>query len=270
MTDAFDIGFREGLEACVVVALMVALSPTPWTRRQRLDFAGWIAGAIVVSVVVSVVIYDAAGAVTDDVVAWIELVATAVAVVMLTATALWTARYARDAAGGVTTRVAAIVAALSVGRETIEAACFVLEGHEESAATQVTALVTGAVLAACIAALVFGVVLARAGRRVSCIVAQALLVLVAAGMTMSLVRSAGHVGWIADERPAWIEIPQLADPSYRVVRAAVAAFGLRAELSAAECLVWVAFMAAVGAVMIRRWGVAPRSLPDPAPRQDLR
>lgn len=274
MSEAFDIGFREGLEACVVAALMLALVAPPLTAGSRRTFATWIVGGTAAGVAVSVVIYDAAGTVTSDVVEGIELAATAVAVVMLTATALWTSRLARDDAFGVNPRVAAIVAALSVGRETIEATCFVLEA-DGGAGRQVVALLTGVALAAAVSALLFGAALARAGRRARCIVAQALLVLVAAGMCMSLVRAAGHVGWIPDERPVWLEIPRLAEPSSAAIRAAVSAFGVRAELSATECLVWAAYMAVVGTVVARRWGVGRRLDTGTAPghpdvRQDGR
>ncbi|MGC4066817.1 MAG: hypothetical protein QM784_19710 [Polyangiaceae bacterium] len=84
LTEVFDIGVREGLEICLVIALMASLVRRPWSRdawrgRERARTA-WIAGAAAASLLVSIVVVQSGTEVSTLAMAGIETGASALAV----------------------------------------------------------------------------------------------------------------------------------------------------------------------------------------------
>lgn len=259
--DAFEIGVREGLEACLVVLLLLALVARPWSTTQRVAFVRWAVAAFAGSVAVSVVIYESSASVSPRTLATVELAASALAVAMLSATALWTLRLAASPGPpqGIAPGTAAAVASLTLARETIESTYFLLALRDADDRGHLADLAGGALLAVALTAACFGVGLRGVSRRTYCLIAHGLLILVAGGMVMSLVRSARLLVAPNSVAEPWLEIGRLQEPHFAVVRAIVSVVGLRPSISATEALAWSAYAVLMGVTIWRVPGALNRS-----------
>jgi high-affinity iron transporter len=155
------IGLREGLEAAIVVSILVAFL----VKSQRRDALKWVwlgvGAAILMTVVVFLAIQFSAYTITGLAAEAIAGVASLVAVAIVTTMVLWMKKAAAglsgelrsDMARALETGASAVTALafLAVGREGVETALFMVGFAEAETAWPLLGLIIGVLIAAAIA-----------------------------------------------------------------------------------------------------------------------
>lgn len=193
MLPALLVTLREGIEAALIVAIVLALL----SRIGRTDMAraawGGVAASLLASVVAGGALFAAVGGLEGSTEAIFEGVAMLTAVGVLTYMVFWMARQGRALARGLEHRAADAVsrgsrsaifllAFVAVGREGLETALFLFSTVR---ASEPVAAATGALIGLVVAGVV-GVALYRTGAKLPLraffAITGALLLLVAAGL----------------------------------------------------------------------------------------
>lgn len=247
----FALGLREGLEAAVVVATVAVVLRRTRFGRQLLVA---VAGAVAACVVLVVLVRSANATASDHTRHVVKLLVATGAVVALTSTARWMLGYGSASAGATAlspTQATSLVAtaALAVLREGIELGVLPAASAHDRWAPGSPPLLAGVAVATGV-----GVLAYIAGSRalgVTVRVAAPLLLLMAAGLSTAVVRSAHaalgidagavlRIGWLAG-LPTWLgELTR-------------GLFGWHASPSAAEALVYVAYAVGATALLLRSW-----------------
>jgi high-affinity iron transporter len=155
------IGLREGLEASMVVVILVAFL----IKSSRRDALKWVwlgvAGAVLMTVTVFLVIQFSAYTVTGLAAEAIAGIASLVAVTIVTIMVLWMRKAAAGLSGELRSELSRaleagamavlMLAFLSVGREGVETALFMVGYAEAETAWPLVGLVAGVLIAAGIA-----------------------------------------------------------------------------------------------------------------------
>lgn len=252
MLATFVIGLREGLEAALIVGIVAA-----FLRQNGRGLAPMWAGvglALLLSAGVGVALKLIEQALPQAQQEMLETLISLLAVVFVTGMIAWMHRHARTlrrdieaqaaaALGRASTLALALMAFFAVLREGFESAVFLLATF--SAAQSSALAATGAVLGLLIAVLVgwgiyVGGVRLNLGRFFR--VTAAFLILVAAGLVVSTLRTAHGAGWLeAGQLPvanlAWLIAPG-------TVRAALVTgvLGIPADPRLIEVIGWLAYL----------------------------
>lgn len=264
------IGLREGLEAALVVGIIAAFL----RRNGRRLGAMWVgvALAVVVSLAVGVALWVLEAALPQAQQEALETVIGAVAVVFVTGMLFWMTRHARTMKRELETSAGAALhdggvlalagmAFLAVLKEGFETSVFLLATFRAAQSSGLAA--TGALLGIVIAAGIgYGIYaggvrldLARFFR-----ITGAFLVLVAAGLVLTAVRTAHEAGWIVAGRQRTIDLDWLA-PNGSVQGALVTGvLGIPADPRLIEVIAWLAYVVPVALLVY--WPAAHR--PDAA------
>ncbi|WP_291521944.1 iron uptake transporter permease EfeU [Branchiibius sp. NY16-3462-2] len=248
----FIIGLREGLEA----ALIVSIVATFLKRNGQPLRPMWIgvAAAVTLSIVVGVVLSVIEGSLPQAAQEGMESIINAIAVVLVTTMILWMAKHARgmkreletaasDALASGTSRALVLMAFLAVLKEGFETSVFLLATF--SAASNTWFAAAGAVLGIA-AAVVLGYGLYTGGVKLNLAkffkYTSVFLVLVAAGLLVSALRTAHEAGWLNAAQQRTVDLGWLAPTGS--VRGAVltGVLGIPADPRIIEVLAWVAYV----------------------------
>lgn len=199
------IGLREGLEAAIVVTILVAFL----VKSDRRDALKWVwigvGAAVAMTVVVFVAIQFSAYTITGLAAEAIAGVASLVAVAIVTTMVLWMRSAAAGLSGALRTDMAraletgalavTALAFLAVGREGVETALFMVGYAEAETAWPLVGLIVGVLIAAAIAYGIYaGAIRIDLGRFFT--YTGVFLVAVAAGILSYGVGALQTVGWL--------------------------------------------------------------------------
>lgn len=266
MLATFIIGLREGLEA----ALIVSIVATFLKRNGQPLRPMWIGvgAAISLSILVGVVLSVIESSLPQAAQEGMESIINAIAVVLVTTMILWMAKHARgmkreletaasDALASGTSRALVLMAFLAVLKEGFETSVFLLATF--SAASNTWFAAAGAVLGI-LAAVGLGYGLYTGGVKLNLAkffkYTSVFLVLVAAGLLVSALRTAHEAGWLNAGQQRTIDLAWLAPNGS--VRGAVltGVLGIPADPRIIELLAWTAYV--VPMLLIIFWPQAHR------------
>lgn len=271
------IGLREGLEASLVVGILLAYLVR--TGRRDLVPALWsgVATAVAVSLVAGAALTFGPKGLTFEAQEIIGGSLSLVAAGLLTWMTLWMARTARHmksdlegrlgAALGAGPRAVYVVALLAVGREGLETALFLWAGAQAS--SSLTGPLVGALLGIAVA-VVLGWAVYRGAVRLDLrrffSWTGMLLVVVAAGVVAYGVHDLQEAGVLPGLGAVAYDISALIPPSSWVGTVLAGMFTFSPAPTWAQVVAWTGYLAVVGTVYVRQvWGgsARPRS-PAPA------
>ncbi|MGH2692963.1 MAG: iron uptake transporter permease EfeU [Actinomycetota bacterium] len=277
MGASFLITLREGIEAALVVSIILAyLNTINRPDRHRTVWAG-VATAVAVSLVAGVVLFVSVGALseTSEVAAEaIEGVGSLLAVAVLTWMIFWMRRQARHikgelqqridlALGSQSTWALAALAFFVVVREGLETVLFLFGAIREETTGSVGLAYIGATLGLGVA-VVLGLLIYRGGVRLNLRtffkVTGALILVVAAGLLASGIHELQEIGWIGGESAKAFDISAVLSDEAGLGAFLKALFGYNADPSWLEFGAWIAYLMVTGFLFFR----PQRSVPAPA------
>lgn len=276
MLPTFVIGLREGLEAALIVSIVAT-----FLRRNAASSRGmWlgVGAGVLVSIAVGVALDVVERNLPQAEQEGLETVIGLVAVVFVTGMVLWMRTHARhlkadlesaaaDALASGTTTALAVMAFLAVVREGFETSVFLLATFEH--ATSAPTAVTGAVLGIAVA-IALGWAIYAGGVRLDLrrffSWTGIFLVLVAAGLVLSALRTAHEAGWVDVGQGTTVDLTWLAPAGS--VRAAIVTgvLGMPADPRVVELLGWACYLVPMLVLMY----LPARLTPGPATAQRLR
>jgi high-affinity iron transporter len=247
------IGLREGLEASLVVGIIASFLAKNG-RRDALR-ATWlgVAAAVLLCLVIGTVLVTLSRDLPEHAQEVLETIVGALAVVMVTFMIVWMGKHARSmkrelegAAAEALKRgsAAALVAMafLAILREGFETSVFLVSVIQQSGSTAPAAI--GAVLGIVIAVAV-GYGIYRGGVRLNLArffkITGIVLVLVAAGLTMTVLHTAHEAGWVNVGQGVIADLSWLVRPGTVVASLLTGVLGLQPKPTALEAIGWVLY-----------------------------
>jgi high-affinity iron transporter len=268
------IGLREGLEASLIVGIIASFL----ARNGRRDAlrATWI--GVVAAALLCLGIGIALVRLSEDLPQQpqeaLETVIGAFAVLMVTFMILWMARHARSMkkelegataaalASGSTTALV-VMAFLAVLREGFETSVFLVSVLQES--DNVATAATGAFLGIAIA-IVIGYGIYRGGVRLNLArffwITGIVLVLVAAGLTMTVLHTAHEAGWLNVGQATAIDLTWLVQPGTVLASLLTGVLGLQPRPAVIEVVGWLLY--AIPMLAVVAWPRAGKPTPTRA------
>jgi high-affinity iron transporter len=269
MGAAFLITLREGIEAALLISIILAyLNAIGRRDRHGVVWAG-VGGAVALSLLVGGIIFAVAGGLSHTASEVFEGLASYLAVGVLTWMIFWMRRNAIRIKGelqdrvdvalasGSTTALAAL-AFLVVGREGLETALFLFSAFKASAETPAGMTILGALLGLALA-VGLGMLLYRGGLRLNLRtffrVTGALILVVAASLLVYGTHELLEVGAFRFLEGTWLlaEAGAVAVPMSLILRVVV---GLGGEAAWLELLLWLTYIVVTGILFFRPHRVA--------------
>ena len=270
------IGLREGLEASIVVMILVAFL----VKSDRRDALKWVwlgvGAAVAMTVAVFLVIQFGESTITGLAAEAIAGVASLVAVAIVTTMVLWMKKAAAGMSGQLKTEMAqaletgavAVVtlAFLAVGREGVETALFMVGYAEAETAWPLFGLIVGVLIAAAIAYGMYrGAVRLDLGRFFT--YTGVFLILVAAGILSYGVGALQTVGWLPGLGAKAFDITSWFNWSSWNGETVQGIFNITPTPTVLQLVCWLTYLAVVLAFFQRpqRRTARPGPSPDPTP-----
>lgn len=261
MLATFVIGLREGLEAALIVGIVAAFL----ARNGRPLLPMWVGviAGIVLSAGVGVTLKLIESSLDQSAQEGMETVIGAVAVVFVTGMILWMATHARflkkdlessaqDALGNGSSRALVLMAFLAVLKEGIETSVFLLATFQASTSAPLAA--SGAVLGILVS-IGIGYGLYSGGVKVDLAkffkVTSVFLVLVAAGLVVSALRTAFEAGWLVAGQQRTVDLAWLAPRGSIQSAVLTGVLGIPADPRIIEVIGWLCYL--VPMVLILFW-----------------
>ena len=271
MFSSFLIGLREGLEAALIVAILVAYLVRTGNQHALARLWTGVGAAIGLSVLLGLGLTFVEEELSEEAAEIFAGVTSLLAVGLITWMIFWMATNARTikahlhgeldralAASGV---AVAMVAFLAVVREGLETAIFLWAGIRASG--EGTASVVGALLGLA-AAVALGVLMYKGAVRLNLSAlftwTGALLVIVAGGILRYAVHEFQEVGWLPGEESIAIDVSSTFPPDGVVATLVRGLLSLSPTMTWLEVVVWVAYVVPTLIAffwVIRRRGAAP-------------
>lgn len=266
MLATFVIGLREGLEAALIVGIIAAFLKKNGHRLTTM----WIGvgAGIAISIAVGITLKVVESALPQRQQEMMETVIGAVAVVFVTGMIIWMSKHSRglkreieaaaqSALGEGTSRAMVIMAFLAVLKEGFESAVFMLATFQAS--TNTGSAIAGAVLGIG-GSVLLGIGIYRGG--VSLNLGKffkgtsAFLILIAAGLVVSALRTAHEAGWLNAGQARTVDLHWLAPVGS--IRSAVftGVLGIPADPRVVEVLGWLLYV--IPMALVSFWPVAHR------------
>lgn len=215
MTSAFFVTLREGLEAALIVGIIVAYMVRVGRRDAIRLVAYGVAAAVALSVAVGAIVVITVGELPETAQETFEGIASLLAVVVLTWMLFWMRRQARSIKGDLETSVASALhrgstlalvglAFVAVVREGLETVLFMLAivGSSEDMAATMLGAVLGLVVAIAVGYAFFAMGV-RVDLRRFFTITGVLLIFVAAGLLAYAVHEFTEVGWLPETAVAF-------------------------------------------------------------------
>ena len=268
------IGLREGLEASIVVMILVAFL----VKSDRRDALRWVwlgvGAAVAMTIAVFLGIRYGAYGITGLTAEAIAGIASLVAVAIVTSMVLWMRRAAAGLSGelragmsqALDTGAAAVVLVsfLAVGREGFETALFMVGYAEAETAWPLIGLVIGVIAAAGIAwAMYAGAVRINLAKFFT--YTGLFLIIVAAGILSYGIGALQTVGWLPGHGHRAFDISASLDWSAWYGQILQGVFNLTPTPTVLQLLAWLTYLVAVVALFLRTRGGPPKPAPTPAP-----
>lgn len=275
MLPTFVIGLREGLEAALIVGIIAAFLGQQG-RRDALRQV-WIGTAAAVAICAGIAI--ALQAISSDLPQQqqegLETAVGALAVCMVTYMVIFMRRHARDLQGDLegaaasalasgSSRALVAMAFLAVLREGFETAVFLLATFHASgdATTSWAGAVIGILLAVAV-----GYGIYRGGVRLNLArffrATGLVLVVVAAGLVMTALRTANEAGWLTFGQVQAFDLSWLVRPGTPLSSLLTGVLGIQPDPVWIEAVAWLAYLAPM-AVIVAWPARRPRNEPAPA------
>ena len=253
MFSNYLIGLREGLEAALIVAILVAYlvrTGNTWALRRL-----WIGvgAAIALSVALGAVLVAVDESLSEQAAEAFAGIMSLVAVGLITWMVFWMATRARgirdhlhgevDRALASSTIAVAVVAFVAVAREGLETALFLWAGirSTDEAATSVLGALLGLATAVVIGVLVYrGAVRLNMGRLFTW--TGAALIIVAGGVLRYAVHEFQELGWLPGEDAIAIDVSGTFAPDGVVATLVRGLVNLKPVMSWLEVIVWLAYV----------------------------
>jgi high-affinity iron transporter len=260
------IGLREGLEAALIVSIIAAFL----RRNGRSLTAMWIGVvlAVVLSIAVGVVLAIVEQSLPQAGQEGMEAIIGAVAIFFVTGMVFWMNTHARgmkrdleaeaaQAVGDGRSQALAVMAFLAVLKEGFETAVFLLATF--SAAQSATLAATGAVIGILLAVLIgcgiyFGGVRINLSRFFR--ITGGFLILVAAGLVMTALRSAHEAGWLIAGQQQTVNLTWLVRPGSVQSALITGVLGIQPDPRLVEVVGWFTYLIPVALVVY--WPAAHR------------
>ena len=272
------IGLREGLEASIVVMILVAFL----VKSNRRDALKWVwlgvGAAIIMTVAVFLVIQFGENTISGLAAEAIAGIASLVAVAIVTTMVLWMKRAAAGLSGELRAEMAqaletgapavALLAFLAVGREGVETALFMVGYAEAETLWPLTGLIVGVLIATAIA---YGMY--RGAVRLDLAkffkYTGVFLVLVAAGILSYGIGALQTVGWLPGLAHRAFDLTSWFNWSSWYGEAIQGIFNVTPTPTLLQLACWLAYLAIVLVLFLRpNKGVARRvPTPDPEPER---
>ena len=267
------IGLREGLEASMIVMILVAFL----VKSDRRDALKWVwlgvGAAIAMTVVVFLGIQLGENTVTGLAAEAIAGVASLIAVVIVTTMVLWMKRAAAGMSGQLRSEMASALetgalavtalAFLAVGREGVETALFMVGYADAETLWPLTGLIIGVLIAAAIAyGLYKGAVRLDLGKFFS--YTGVFLILVAAGVLSYGVGALQTVGWLPGLTTRAFDITSWFNWSSWYGEVIQGIFNITPTPTVLQLLCWLTYVAVVLVLFLR----PGRRSPEPDPSTD--
>jgi high-affinity iron transporter len=254
MLPTFIIGLREGLEAALIVGIVAAILAQQGRRDAlRKVWIGTVA-AVVLCVAIGVVLDAVSRELPQRQQEGLETVIGFIAVAMVTYMVFWMRTHARGmkheleehAASALATgsaRALVLMAFLAVMREGFETAVFLLATFQHS--TNPAAGGIGALLG--IACAVFiGWLIFKGGLKINMgrffLVTGVVLVVIAAGLVMSSLRTAHEAGWVTFGQSQPLDLTWLVRPGTPVSSLVTGVLGIQQKPAVVEIVGYLAYL----------------------------
>jgi high-affinity iron transporter len=279
---SFLITLREGIEAALVVSIILAYLNTIGRRdRHGLVWAG-TGAAVAVSLVAGAIIFVTAGALSETAEEAFEGFASLLAVGVLTWMIFWMRRQARFIRGELQQRVdmalasgsglaLAALAFFVVVREGLETALFLFSTIRTTAEGSVLLGYVGAVLGLA-TALALGFLMYKGGIRLNLRtffrVTGALVLVVAAGLLAGGIHELQEIGWLPFLTGHAFDIGGILSDEGGVGSFLRAMFGYNADPSWLEVIAWVTYVAVTGYLFFRPDRPPAKTAPAPQPASE--
>jgi high-affinity iron transporter len=272
------IGLREGLEASIVVMILVAFL----VKSDRRDALKWVwlgvGAAIAMTVGVFLIIQFGENTITGLAAEAIAGIASLVAVVIVTTMVLWMKKASAGLSGQLRSEMSealqtgalavASLAFLAVGREGVETALFMVGYAEASTMWPLTGLIIGVLLAAAIAYGMFkGAVALNLAKFFS--YTGIFLIIVAAGILSYGIGALQTVGWLPGLAHRAFDITSWFNWSSWYGEAIQGIFNVTPTPTVLQLVCWLAYLTIVLALFLRpNKSAAPDRTPDPQPSSE--
>ena len=277
MLASFTIGLREGLEAALIVGLLLAAVRKAGVSPLAHSVWQGVIAAVAVSLVAGIALFVTVGELPENLGAAVEGVATLVAVGVLTFMVFWMRAQAGRMAGEFDVRVGA-AARLSSGRALVllAFAAVVREGLETALFLFATVSASGGfagglgALAGLAVAVILGFGLYRGSVRLDLrrffLVTGVFLVFVGAGLLAGGLHELQQIGLLPTVVDHVWNMTQVLDPARGAGAVLKALVGYNASPSLLEALAYWAYLLIVGGFFLRPWlGHGARSHQDVTP-----
>jgi high-affinity iron transporter len=270
------IGLREGLEAAIVVTILVAFL----VKAQRRDALKWVwlgvAAAIVMTIAVFLAIQLSAYTISGLGAEAIAGIASLVAVAIVTTMVLWMKSAAAGLSGELRSGMARALetgsmavlalAFLAVGREGVETALFMVGYAEAETAWPLVGLVTGVLIAAAIA---YGMYAGAIRINLSKFFTYTgiFLIVVAAGILSYGVGALQTVGWLPGLSAKAFDVSSWFNWSSWYGEIIQGVFNITPTPTVLQLSVWLAYLVVVLTIFIRPANAPakPETSPEPTP-----
>jgi high-affinity iron transporter len=270
------IGLREGLEAAIVVTILVAFL----VKAQRRDALKWVwlgvAAAIVMTVAVFLTIQLSAYTISGLGAEAIAGIASVVAVAIVTTMVLWMRTAAAGLSGELRTGMARALetgslavlalAFLAVGREGVETALFMVGYAEAETAWPLVGLVIGVLVAAVIA---YGMYVGAVRINLSKFFKYTgvFLIVVAAGILSYGVGALQTVGWLPGLGSKAFDLSASFNWSSAYGEIIQGVFNVTPTPTVLQLTAWLAYLVIVLAIFVRpsKAPVKSETSPEPTP-----
>ncbi len=270
------IGLREGLEASIVVMILIAFL----VKSDRRDAIKWVwlgvGAAIAMTIAVFLVIQFGENTITGLAAEAIAGVASLVAVAIVTTMVLWMKKAAAGMSGQLRAEMSealetgnlavTMLAFLAVGREGVETALFMVGYADAETLWPLTGLIIGVAIAAAIAYGMYkGAVrldLAKFFKYTG-----VFLILVAAGILSYGIGALQTVGWLPGLANKAFDITSWFNWSSWYGEVIQGIFNITPTPTVLQLLCWVAYVVVVLALFLRpgKRAAKPDPIPDPEP-----
>ncbi|MGH2674470.1 MAG: iron uptake transporter permease EfeU [Actinomycetota bacterium] len=281
MGAAFLITLREGIEAALVISIILAYLNTVGRRDRHGTVWAGAGAAVSLSLVAGAVVFTTAGALSEEAEEAFEGIASLLAVGVLTWMIFWMRRQARFIKGELQERVDLALASGSslalpalafvvVVREGLETVLFLFGTIREDVTGSVALGYVGAAIGLATAA-VLGYLIYRGGVRLNLRtffrVTGALILVVAAGLLAGGIHELQEIGWLPGEGATAFDISGLLSDETGPGTFLRAMFGYNANPSWLELGAWLSYLAVAGLLFFRPQPAVVARPADPDPRE---
>jgi high-affinity iron transporter len=283
MGAAFLITLREGIEAALVVSIILAYLNTIGRRDRHGAVWAGAGGAIAVSLVAGTVLFLTVGAISETserTAEIIEGVGSLLAVAVLTWMIFWMRRQARYIKGDLQEKVDMALASgstLALGalaffvvvREGLETALFLFGTIREEVVGSVALGYVGAILGLAVAVLL-GFLIYKGGIRLNLRtffkITGALILVVAAGLFAYGIHELQEVGWITFGTATAFDISGVLSDEGTVGALLRALIGYNADPTVLEFVGWLGYLLVTGFLFLRPYREGRPRVAPPGPR----